>query len=230
MTRLNDFHAYCSNVVANQEVLQFSQTAGEMDQQPLDIIQDEFIELSDYSIKTNYIVTLSQNVTAQQQHQSNPILTATEVDGTLTQPIVAHIDISLKTTEEDVKGTIGVTNVPPKNRVPKSKSSAGRRRTGKKMVSRLVTEGQSEGKCDGETELQSTDALAKDHVGLEIVELIEKIDDDFDDDEADDVIEPVVYESHEQFAGFPKVIIKDSRLHIRGSALLDLMSRYNELY
>lgn len=226
MERLNDFHVFCSNVEANQEVLQFSQTSA-VQIQPLAVIQDEFIELSDYSIKTeDYIVTLSQNVVLAQQ---DPITNVTFLDDTTTvvdrkvfQPIVAHIDISLKKNDEDVQGTNG----PPKSIVTKSKSKsiASRKRPGKKMVLKVITDET----CDGQMEPQTTEVdagLARDHVDSEIVDLIERIDDDFDDDEADDVIVPVVYESHEQFAGFPKVIIKDSRLHIRGSALLDLMSR-----
>lgn len=229
MQRLNDFHLFCSNVEANQEVLQFSQAnADQIDQPPLDIIQDEFIELSDYSIKTeNYIVTLSQNVLAQQQHQTDPITnitflddTATVLDGKIIQPIVAHIDISLKKNDD---AEVVVEKVPAKNRVPNSKLKS--KRTWKKIIPKIVTDG----KCDGEMAPQtivSDTEFGKDHVDAEIVDLIERIDEDFDDDEeADDVVETVVYESHEQFAGFPKVIIKDSRLHIRGSALLDLMSR-----
>lgn len=217
--RLNDFHLFCSNVEANQEILQ----------QPLDIIQDEFIELSDYSIKTeNYIVTLSQNVLAQQQHQTDSLTNVAYLDDAITvidgkiQPIVAHIDISLKKNDEEIKGTTDATNLPHKNRVPKSKLKS--RRTGKKIVSKII----ADGKCDVEIEPQTSVPVtesAKDNVKSEIVDLIERIDDDFDDD---DEVEPVVYESHDVgtvFAGFPKVIIKDSRLHIRGGVLLDLMSR-----
>lgn len=240
ISKLNDFHSFCSNVEANQDVLQFSQaSANQIAQQPLDAIQEEFIELSDYSIKTeNYIVTLSQNVISQQPQQTDPMTltnvsfldnTAALVDEKIIQPIVAHIDITIKENDEEVASATPKPNVPSNRRVLKSKSksifaNAGRRKTAKKLESKVITDGM----CDDEMELQrnvSDTETAKDHVDLEIVDLIERIDDDFDDDDADDAIESVVYESHEQFAGFPKVIIKDSRLFVRGSALLDLMSR-----
>lgn len=45
------------------------------------------------------------------------------------------------------------------------------------------------------------------------------------DNEEDTATVPERYDIHESFAGFPKIIIKDAKLLIRGKVLLDLMSR-----
>ena len=48
----------------------------------------------------------------------------------------------------------------------------------------------------------------------------------YDDENASEQDDFILYESSEQFAGFPKVLVKDAKLLISGGRLLELMSKY----
>lgn len=202
MERLEDFHTFCLNVEANQEVLHFSTNTSKSDGANDGQQSEEYIDVAEYNLKTDvgYIVTLTQT----------------------------DIDDDIGGGDSDVEAEVDVdTNI-----IVDTESSPA----DVEVRSSLV-----DGRTDVKEEYLDMAAEAAD--ANDDDNNIEEDDecgggddeDDCGDSDSSDFIDDLpfnddnLFESHEKFAGFPRIIVKNSKLIVRGTPLLELIEKFYQL-
>ncbi len=230
--RLEEFHAYACEVSANQEILQFS-SANSI------IISNEkcrIVQLHEYVVTLqttgqNHTIDLNQFLPVSDNTPigdlgmtiiSNAEETDIKEDTELLTAVAEHecgevIDATSKQVPEDMVETVG-------NHIRKSKRLSQPKPT-KKVKQKLKT---LQKKI--KTEVLETDiSQPKDDItddNNDVYDSDGTVDlNENDDDKCNEPSECDLFLDHEKFAGFPKVIIENSKLIFRGKKLLDLLSR-----
>lgn len=186
---MEEFHTFCLNVEANQEVLHFSGTSSGNNGQ-----DNEYIDVAEYTLKTDsYVVGLTQE----------------DIDGGTgchRTIVVLKTDESSAAVRNDAETMVddGADNKFPQQNTTQTSTISGDNSVKEEYL-------ESDGQIDGDED---------------------EVDDDSD---CSDFIEDMtlnddnLFGSHEQFAGFPRVIVKNSKLVVRGAPLQELIEKFYRL-
>ncbi|KAG4066618.1 hypothetical protein HA402_007254 [Bradysia odoriphaga] len=236
INRLEEFHTFSCEVLANQEILQFSNTNSI-------IISNEkcrIVQLHEYVVTLQTSTGQSHTATID-LNQFLPVVNETTSIADLGMTIINDVQgtddkITEIVTEENESVVISEVSeeVPQINvevaenpEIRKSKRLSNPRPT--KKVKRKLKTTEKKVKLvavDSEPKEDITDdnndAYGCDSDGT--VDLNES-----DDEKCNEPSECDLFLDHEKFAGFPKVVIENSKLIFRGKKLLDLLSRFYRL-